>query len=84
MGRRRIDDDTIYTEASNEEERKKCDKAHRLRMASRRCYEKDPLKKGVRYVRKRIEAGHPVTQKTLDKYNSYLTSDELSVIPKVK
>lgn len=84
MGRRRIVDDAIYDDASNEEERKKCDKAHRFRMASRKCYEKDPLKKGAHYVRKRLASGQAVTQKTLDKYKEYLRPDELAIVSEIK
>jgi len=74
MGRHRILDEHIYTPESEADidERKRCEKAHRLRLASRKCYEKDPLKKGANYVRKRLLEGHTVTQKTLDKYKDYL------------
>lgn len=69
MGRHRIDDADIYID---DEDKKKCEKAHRLRIASRKCYQKNPLKKGAHYVRKRLNQGHTVTQKTLDKYKQYL------------
>tara|TARA_Y100000389_G_scaffold195037_1_gene225843 strand:+ start:506 stop:739 length:234 start_codon:yes stop_codon:yes gene_type:complete len=68
MGRHRIDDSDIYTG----EDKGKREKAHRLRIASRKCYEKDPLKKGAHYVRKRLLGGHTVKQKTLEKYKQYL------------
>lgn len=74
MGRHRILDQNIYTPESDADtdEKKRCEKAHRLRIASRKCYEKDPLKKGAHYVRKRLENGHTVTRKTLKKYEDYL------------
>jgi hypothetical protein len=78
MGRHRIPEDNIYTPESeaDTDEKKRCEKAHRLRIASRKCYEKDPLKKGANYVRKRLASGHIVTQKTLDKYSAYLDPSE--------
>lgn len=74
MGRHRILDENIYTPESeaDTDEKKRCEKAHRLRIASRKCYEKDPLKKGAHYVIRRLESGKTVTQKTLDKYRAYL------------
>jgi len=86
MGRHRILDENIYTPESeaDTDEKKRCEKAHRLRVASRKCYEKDPLKKGAHYVRKRLKEGQTVTQKTLEKYKNYLTPEELSVMTEVK
>lgn len=82
MGRHRILDKNIYTPESeaDTDEKKRCEKAHRLRIASRKCYEKDPLKKGAHYVRKRLLEGQTVTPKTLKKYENYLTPEELSVM----
>ena len=78
MRRHRTQEENIYTPESeaDTEEKKRCEKAHRLRIASRKCYEKDPLKKGANYVRKRLASGHIVTQKTLDKYSAYLVPSE--------
>lgn len=86
MGRRKILEENIYTPEAevDTDEKRRCEKAHRLRIASRKCYEKDPLKKGAHYVRKRLLDGHTVTQKTLDKYKDYLTPDEFSVVSEVK
>ena len=86
MGRHRILDENIYTPESeaDTDEKKRCEKAHRLRVASRKCYEKNPMTKGANYVKKRLNAGQTVTQKTLEKYKNYLTPEELSVMTEVK
>lgn len=68
MGRHRIDDAYIYIG----EDKEKCEKDHRLRIASRKCYQKDPLKKGAHYVRKRLSEGRTVTRKTMEKYKQYV------------
>ena len=60
------------------EVKKQCidsEKANRLRVASRKYYdnEKNKLKKGAYYVKKRLREGKHVTTETLQKYAEYIT-----------
>jgi len=102
MGRPRIPDDEIYSEAcakyispadpdpimfngvnisnlframeTNNEEIARCEKAHRVRLASRKYYanEKNVMKKGAYYLKKRLREGKQVNPATLRKYAEYL------------
>ena len=69
---------------TDEDDEKRRDRAHRLRVASRKCYEKNPLKKGASYVKKRIAEGRSVKPKTLEKYRMYLDPDELPVVSEME
>ena len=56
------------------DEMRRCEKAHRVRQASRRYYEKEAnvMKKGAYYVKKRLREGKTVSETTLRKYAGYL------------